>query len=181
MRRGIIYIRKDKTMKIGYFVYSIFIVSIVFLSSCDIFNEDVVIKMDRATFERERNLWNSQDIKNYQFVCDYFSDAGPKGPVRITVKENEEPVIENKNEFSEYIIAESIPEIYDFINGTFDFIETVKNGTYDGHKIRSVTLNITYNTQYHYPVEVDFSTGYVETVDGGAYYTLNISKFLPLD
>jgi hypothetical protein len=137
--------------------------------------------MDRVTFEKEHNLWNSQNIKNYQFVHDYFNDAGPIGPVRITVKENEEPIIENQNEFNKRIIAKNIQEIYDFINGTFDFIETVKNGTYNGHKIRSVTLNITYNTQYHYPVKVNLSTGYVESVDGGAYYTLNISEFLLLD
>jgi hypothetical protein len=168
-------------MKIGYLAGIMVIVLVILPGSCEIFNKDVIIKMDRATFEKERNLWNSQNIQNYQFVYDFFNDAGPIGPVKITVKENEEPIIENQNEFDKYIIAKNMQEIYDYIDGTFDFIATVKNGTYDGHKIRSVTLNITYNTQYHYPVKVNLSTGYVESVDGGAYYTLNIPQFSRLD
>jgi hypothetical protein len=67
------------------------------------------------------------------------------------------------------------------VSRAFDFIESVQNGTYDGHRIRSITLNITYNTQYHYPTKVYLSTGYVESIDGGEYYSLNITEFLELE
>jgi hypothetical protein len=137
--------------------------------------------MDKETFEKERILWDSQNIKNYQFVYTFFNDAGPIGPVKITIRENEMPVIENQDQDQHNdIIAENISEIYDFINGTFGFIETVKNGTYNGPKIKTLALNITYNTQYHYPKEVDFSEGYVESVVGGGYYTLRRTEFKPL-
>jgi hypothetical protein len=145
------------------------------------FNEDnITIKMDKETFLKERNAWDNQKLVNYQFTYNFFNDAGPIGPVKITIKENESPVIENSNQYHNYVIVENISEIYDFVNGTFDFIESVQNGTYDGHRIRSITLNITYNTQYHYPTKVNLSTGYVESIDGGAYYTLNITDFLEL-
>jgi len=156
-------------------IYFIAILSI-FLHSCAIF-DDLEIKMDKKTFDKERSLWYSQNLKNYEFTYDYFNDAGPVGPVKIIIKENEEPIIENSNQYHEYLIAENIPEIYDFINDTFNFIETVKNGTYNGPKIRSITLTITYNTQYHYPTNANLSTGYVESIDGGAYYTLKITDF----
>jgi hypothetical protein len=120
-------------------------------------------------------------LTNYQFTYDFFNDAGPVGPIMITIKENEVPVIENSNQYNKYIIAENIPEIYDFINGTIDFIESVKNGTYTGHKIRSVSLDIIYDNNYHYPKEVNLSTGYVEPVNGGAYYTLKITEFIELN
>jgi hypothetical protein len=136
--------------------------------------------MDKEMFEKERTSWNSQNIKNYQFTYKFFNDAGPIGPVKITIRENEDPIIENPNQYNE-IIAENIPQIYDFINGTFDFIETVKNGTYDGFKIISLTLQISYNFQYHYPKEVNFSEGYAEPVYGGGYYTLKITEFIPMD
>jgi hypothetical protein len=146
------------------------------------FNKDnLTIKMDKETFLKERNEWNNQNLTNYKFTYDFFNDAGPVGPVTITIKEDEIPVIENSNQYNDHIIAKNISEIYDFINGTFDFIESVKNGTYNGHKIKSITLNIFYNTQYHFPTKVDLSTGYVESIDGGAYYTLNITKFFELN
>jgi hypothetical protein len=93
--------------------------------------------------------------------------------VKITVGENEDT--------NDEVIAKSIAEIYDFIGGTFDFIEEVKNGTYSGYKIISLRLQISYDAQYHYPKEVEFSEGYVESVDGGGYYTLKITEFIPMN
>jgi hypothetical protein len=165
-----------------YARFILFALLLVFLNSCgNLFNKDLTIDADKETFEKERALWNSQGIKNYHFIYEFFNDAGPAGPVKITVRENEAPVIENSNQHSEYVVAENIPQIYDFINGSFDFIEAVKNGTYDGFKIVSVTLQISYDAQYHYPREVIFSEGYAEPVDGGGYYTLKITEFVPLD
>jgi hypothetical protein len=133
--------------------------------------------MDKEAFEKERSLWNSQNIGNYQFVYEFFNDAGSVGPIEITIKENENPVIENQDQYNQDVRFKNISEIYDFLNGTFYFIESVKNGTYDGYKIKVLTLIITYNSQYHYPQEVNFSEGYVEAIDGGGYYRLKIKEF----
>jgi hypothetical protein len=156
------------------------IFAVAFLTSCEV-QEDVIIKMDKEKFENERAVWNKQNLTNYQFTYDFFNDAGPVGPIKISIEENEVPVIENSNPYNKHIIAKNIPEIYDFISGTIDFIESVKNGTYTGHKIRSVSLSITYDNQYHYPKKVNLSTGYVESIDGGAYYTLTITEFTELN
>ena len=169
-------------MKGKYLYFFLIGILMIFYNSCDVSNKDnITIKMDKETFLKERNEWNNQNLTNYQFTYNFFNDAGPIGPVTITIKENEIPVIEYPNQNNDHIIAENISEIYDFINGTFDFIESVKNGTYNGYKIKSITLNISYDTQYHYPKEVHLSTGYVESIDGGAYYTLKIINFLELN
>jgi hypothetical protein len=160
----------------------LFVILAIFLCSCENFIENgLTIKMDKETFEKERNLWDNQNLKNYKFAYKYSSDAtGPADhPIKITVTENEEPIIESEDDRLSFRTFQTIPEIYDYINGTFDYVESVKNGTYDGYKIRSVTLDITYNTQYHYPTKVDLSTGYVESIVGGAYYTLEITEFSP--
>jgi hypothetical protein len=162
--------------------FFLFLVSFSILNSCkNIFEDDLLIKMDKETFEKEYEEWKLQDIRNYQFTYEFFNDAGPIGPVKIIIKENELPVIENSNEYNDGIIVENIMEIYDFIKSTFNFIEQVENGTYNGPKIRILTLNIKYNKQYHYPTEVDFSEGYIENVDGGRYYTLKITEFIKIN
>jgi hypothetical protein len=169
-------------MKNKHARFSLFAVLLVFLNSCDIFiGDNLIIKMDKAAFEKERAEWNSQNIKDYQFVYKFFNDAGPVGPVKITIKENEEPLIEFDSEFNQDVPFKSISEIYDFLNGTFDFIESVRNGTYNGYKINSLELKITYDNQYHYPREAAFSEGYAESIDGGGYYHLEIKNFAPLD
>ncbi|MDR0786078.1 MAG: hypothetical protein LBE74_09420, partial [Treponema sp.] len=109
--------------------FFLFLVSFSILNSCEnIFEDDLLIKMDKETFEKEYEEWKLQDIRNYQFTYEFFNDAGPIGPVKIIIKENEFPVIENSNEYNDGIIAENIMEIYGFIKSTFDFIEQVKNG-----------------------------------------------------
>ena len=149
---------------------------VVILSSCNL-TENLIIEMDKKTFEVNRTYWNNQNMKNYQFTYDYFSSSGPLGPVTITIRENNETIIENENEFNQNIIAESISEIFDFISGTFDFIESVKNGSYFGHEIQKISLKIEYHSQYRFPTKVNLSTFYVKDVIGGAYYTLNITDF----
>jgi hypothetical protein len=62
----------------------LFVILIIFLYSCEYFNDDLTIRMDKETFEKELNLWNSQNLKNYKFTYEYFNDAGPIGPIKIT-------------------------------------------------------------------------------------------------
>jgi len=139
----------------------------------------LTIRADKRTFEKERNLWNKQNLKNYKFTYKYFHDAGPIGPVKIMVTENEGSII-IENPYDDYFILKTIPEIYDYISETFDYIESVKNGKDDGHEIRDITLDIFYDAKYHYPTKVHLSTGYVQDIDGGAYYTLEITNFSTL-
>jgi hypothetical protein len=171
--------RSKMKMKTKSLIYMVFL--FMFLNSCDLSKDNLVIRMDKKTFDKEYSAWELQDLKSYQFTYDFFNDAGPVGPMKITIRENEAVVIENMGQDDDLGIAKNIPEIYDFINETFDFIESVKNGTYNGNKIVLLVLDITYNTQYHYPKKVNFSEGYVDNALGGGYYTLEISEFIQLN
>jgi hypothetical protein len=138
---------------------------ILLFHACDgYFKNSLKIVMDKNAFDKEYLAWENQNIKNHQFVYKYFSDAGP---VKVTVRENEPPVVENLNSHGNGNTYDSTPDIYNRVKSTFEFIESVKNDTYDGHKINSLTLNITHDDQYHYPKKVNFSESYEETIDGG--------------
>jgi hypothetical protein len=169
---------KNNILRYGFVLFGVFL-----LHSCDAyFKNGLKIVMNKNAFDREYLAWERQNIKNYQFVYEYFNDAGPVGPVKITVRENEPTTVESLSPYGdENLTLKSIPDVYIRIKSTFEFIESVKNGTYGGYKINSLTLNITYDPQYHYPKEAVYSEGYEEMVAGGGYYTLRITNFTVLD
>jgi hypothetical protein len=170
--------KEQRSMRNNYVCYAAFFLLALF-ASCK-FGDDLIITMDKKTFDSEYSQWQAQNIQDYQFAYRFLNDADSVGPVKITVRENKVASVENAEENNDLSIAKTIPEVYDFIQGTFDFIESVRNGSYDGPKIKILTLKIEYDDQYHYPQKVDFFEGYAPAMDGGGYYTLRISDFTPL-
>jgi hypothetical protein len=154
----------------------------VFLNSCDP-EDNLAVEADRETFERVRAAWVDQNLTDYQFTYIYMSPSiGPFGPFTVTVRENEEPVIETEGRHADNLAFKDIFEYYDYISESFDFIESLRNGTDDGPKVRSVKLNITYNSQFHYPEEAEMSIEYVENIAGGMRrYTLQMMSFATLN
>ena len=148
-------------------------------------SDNLVIKMDKKTFEKERDAWVSQNLKNYQFTYEYFgSSTGPFGPINVTVSENEETIVETlcERSLSGAFMFESICDIYAHIFNLIMFAESVRNGTYDGPwKVSTVIIDVSYNVQNHYPTEVAFSVGYVEDIVGGPGHILTVSEFKILD
>jgi hypothetical protein len=161
------------------YLYCFFIVALcVFQNSC----EPVDIQMDKEKFDRERAAWNSLNLKNYQFTYQHFSaSTGPFGPYTITVRENEETVVENTGRHADNLTFKTIEEVYAYAGRTFELAKSVKDGSYDGHKLRSIIFNITYDAQHHYPTQAELSTRYVDNIVGGANYTLMITEFMLLD
>ena len=148
-------------------------------------SDDLVIIMDKKSFDNEFALWENQILKSYQFNYLFsYSSAVPVGPIKVTVNENNEPIIEKEPDvhFHEYF-NNTIYGIYNYIFSTFNYIESVKNGTYNdsGNKIKKIELKITYDKQYHFPTEANLSTYYSEPVGGGVSYNLKINNFTSLE
>jgi hypothetical protein len=165
-------------MSARYILFGLIIFS--FLSSSCITpekeTEQVIIEMDKKNFEKERSLWNEQNIKSYQYTYEFFSDGyGPIGPLRITVRENEKTIIESEFTHEEHRrIMESIDEIYEFISGT---IEDMGNKKPSYSSVKSKTLEITYDANYHYPTKAEFSVWYTKPMIGGDGYTIKVNNF----
>lgn len=153
----------------------------ILLSSC---NESINVIMDKETFEKEWNLWNEQNIQNYQYIYSFDSpSSGPAIPYKITVRENEYPTIEkiqdNEYEIQEDIIRKSIPEVFDFINNR---IINIENGEFDDAYISAIKLKVSYDEMYHHPKKVILSFDYRKNApDGHGGFIMEIQNFLPLD
>ena len=182
-------------MKTFYYLF-LFLFTYMFVScdSVDItFEEDKDLKEAKGKFETERTAWERQNIKNYQFSYTYDSDACPYKNfiIQISVEENKNPVIidpellptilaSKLTDYPENIPLKSISHIFDLINYNFDFLESVKNGTYDGHDIKSVYIDIKYHPKYHYPTTFDMKIRYADKyIDGGGGFEFQVLEFIP--
>jgi hypothetical protein len=58
----------------------------IFAGSCDIRPAGTAVQFDRATFNREKALWEAQGITGYAFTQIYFPDY-PAGSVRFSIIE----------------------------------------------------------------------------------------------
>lgn len=148
---------------------------------------EIKVDIDRETFEKEYAAWEAQHIENYVFTFDYMGNSlGPIGPATVRVQNNESTILGNQTP-GRVLIVQNIKELFDFIGWTLDNIERSledkdKNKEYP---LKSVTLKVTYNEQYHYPEKVIYSTDhYVKknayiTPGLGSSFEFNVTEFLP--
>ncbi|GHV87756.1 hypothetical protein AGMMS50267_01160 [Spirochaetia bacterium] len=167
-------------------IVSVVLLGWIVFASCEL--NKGVLDFDKATFDREYAAWEASSIQDYRFTQEYFDDAtGPINGVRITVKENTEPVFEIRDKW----ILENVPEegwrwYYSCFKTTISDIYASIAETYTSaqdrvNKGEVATIAITYNTQYHYPEYVMYIIGHRgESVDGGEGWTLKITEFTPL-
>ena len=163
-------------------IYTLLALFIITFTSCENSKyNNVRIEADREAFDKNRKLWEESwrmFYVHYQFTYSFFGSAGPDA-ARVTVREDKESIIESIPDASRLpmLRIESMEDVFNMINYTFEFIESVKNGTHTGHTIRSITFEIRYCEQYHFPKYISLSTGYSQPVDGGGWWTLEISDF----
>jgi len=138
---------------------------------------------DNEIFEREYTAWSKQIINNYQFVYEYRSLHLPfYGPVKITIEDGRESVIEHPYDYIENVPYKSITQIYALLINIFDTIGEIKKGTYSHYKVESVTLRIDYDTQYHYPKNIFYALSLTDKgipVPGSPSVKMEVIDFLP--
>lgn len=130
-------------------------------------DHDVFVKFDNAQFDKNRVLWENANIRNYTYVLSYFSSA--TGPRKDTI-EVVNGVVQNPEEihFYPYTINDIFKKIKDDVNEGYNEKRS---------EVYGVTMNVTYDNQYHFPKEVNYSVSYKTNVVGGAYYDLSVSNF----
>ena len=130
----------------------------------------VYYDFDEDAFHFNREGWEQLNIQNYQFDQFYMSSA--TGPVYETIVVRDGIATTNAGIDQGSAIIGDIPAIYDRI--LTDFNEVKQQEVLP---IYGITVDIKYNEEYHFPEEVDFSTTYKTTVDGGAWYDIKITNF----
>ena len=166
--------------------YLVLVFSMSTILSCSKIPE-IKVDIDRETFEKEYAAWEAQHIENYVFTFDYMGNStGPFGPATVSAQNNESTILENQTP-GRVPIVQNVKELFDFIGRSLDNIERSledkdKNKEYP---LKSVTLKVTYNEQYHYPEKVIYSTDYYVKKNAyitpglGSSFELNITEFVP--
>jgi len=129
------------------------IVSIfVLLVSCNLFTPRVEIKFDLETFNTQRHLWQSSNIKNYSYRLRAEGFFNYDGTIIVENGEyKEDRPSEGSEEFSGYFGRySSIDEIYNWV----DLMYTSNNNKKPdpGHYLEEIL--VVYDEALHIPVEL---------------------------
>ena len=179
-------------MKKKFAIYAVLMLFIAVSASCDNDNSPYVRIADRATFEKQRALWEeswnnnprslsgeSWDYVNYQFTYSFFGSMGPD-KVRVTVRENEDAIIECLLEGArgQILRIQSMGDVFDFLNIGFEDLETIKTNWSYVHK---VIFDIEYCEQHHFPKRASFHVVHTRPGFVGGWWSLDVTDFKRLD
>jgi hypothetical protein len=146
------------------------------------------VEFDRDQFDRERAAWEALNIDAYQYTQN-FASLTPGIPLKITVagdkKVSSEPVNADDEQFLQgengewYCFADTISAIFDRIE--VDIARDAARLENNEADLSGISVEITYDAQYHYPTLVDHRRGYHSTTLIGTSngYTLTVSGFSP--
>ena len=157
-----------------YFRWAGALICCIFVISCDYRPADVAVQFDRSAFNREKALWEAQQLTDYVFTEVYFPDY-PAGNARITVAGNEAVSIEPiESEDDNTLFGETIADIYERIEKDVAYWEEqfrTNSSPYD-----AVNFIISYDEDYHFPKRVQFSI--VEPGLMGGWYSVTVRDFV---
>ncbi len=166
--------------------FVVLVFSMGILLSCSKIPE-MKVDIDRESFEKEYAAWEAQNIENYVFTFDYLSsDIGPNGPATIRVQDGVSSILENQTP-NRIPMVQSIGELFDYIGRTLENLERSieDNDKNKKYPIKSITLKVTYNPQYHYPEKVIYAASHytkksAEVPPGlNSSSELKITEFIP--
>ena len=122
------------------------------LASCDLFTPKVEIKFDRETFNTQRQLWQSSNIKNYSYHLRAVGFIGYDGTIIVENGEyRENRPSEGSDEFSGYFRHySSIDEVYSWIE--LEFTSNNNKKPERGYHLEEIV--VLYDEALHIPVEV---------------------------
>jgi hypothetical protein len=103
------------------------------------------LDIDIGDYENQLNAWNRQDMIDYQLYVRIFDFTGEPTRVVITVKDGI-PESSDPPSYLERGRLSTIPEYFSFIKKKEKEIIDRHKKTTDSH-----TLNLRYNTEFHYP------------------------------
>jgi len=150
------------------------------LVSCDLFAPRVEIKFDRETFNTQRQLWQSSNIKNYSYRLRAVGFLNYDGTIIVENGEyRENRPSDGSDEFSGYFRRySSIDEIYSWIE--LEFTSNNNKKPQSGYHLEEIV--VLYDETLHIPVEVHdiYYTSPGTIIDGTFDYYIDDFKVTPI-
>jgi hypothetical protein len=156
------------------YVLASVIVGCLLLASCHV--EETVEKpvvFDRGTFNEKRAEWQKKGMADYAFAQQVYRNP-PVDWVEFTVKDGK--CINNTN--TGVYIADTIDGIFSYVETEFEKdVKRVKDKDGD---LAGLIVRITYDDEYCYPKEIDYSpsTGKTEPPGGKNGFSVEIKLSL---
>jgi hypothetical protein len=167
----------------GFFMKSILKVLIpalifpVLFISCDFIKLTVYVKFDQETFNEQRQLWQTSNVKNYQYDFSAYGYSGYRGTIFVENGNFKNAVpSEEDSGFFYFMDYSTVDEIYKTIEERFSYYNDTKQSLNDFYYTE---ILIEYDKTNHIPVKVNYI--YNERpfviVDGTFYFYIdNFSK-----
>jgi len=160
------------------------LISLILISCSDSDDSDEIVGLnfDQNAFDRNRQLWEENEISNYTFSQEYSSlsiGTQPKLTSIVLNRELDSIFIQSKNAnnipIEEFIYYGTVEDVFQFIEWSTGYYEDIINSNQSYMKGAEVT--ITYDETYHYPTEIKCRGNYFEIVDGGLSIQIIFSDF----
>lgn len=151
--------------------------------SCDFFiYKKEGLKFNEKSFNTNFKLWHQYKNTSYEFSQEYFDNSrGPMPKIKIEVSDDKlmsSTVISDDIDIDKNNIYffETITDVYEFIEAVEVSCRESINSNHE-NSMYGAEIEIIYDEDYHYPLEVKCTGFYEEGVVGGLSSHLNISEF----
>lgn len=140
------------------------------------------LNFDQNTFDRNRQLWEANEISNYTFSQEYSSlSIGPQPKLTSIVLNREldsifiEPKYAYNTSIEEFTYYGTVDDVFQYIEWITGYYEDIINSNQSDMK--GAEFAITYDETYHYPTEIKCRGNYFEKVYGGLSIQIIFSDF----
>ncbi len=160
------------------------LISLILISCSDSDDSDDIVGLnfDQNAFDRNRQLWEVNEISNYTFSQEYSSlsiGTQPKLMSIVLNRELDSIFIQSKNAnnipIEEFIYYGTVEDVFHYIEWSTGYYEDIINSNQSNMK--GAEFAITYDETYHYPTEIKIRGNYFKTVYGGLSIQIIFSDF----
>ena len=152
----------------------LFVLLSVCIMSCDLFKSTVYVKFDQKTFNEQKKLWQTSNVKNYQYEFLASGFIGYHGTVVVENGnfKNDLPLYEY-SDFKGFMDYSTIDKIYKTIEESFYEYNNTKQSIINDFYYTEILVE--YDRINHIPVNItyDYNTPQMTAIDGTFDYEIN--------
>jgi hypothetical protein len=160
---------------------TLFLFMLLIIVSCNDTDDSTGLVFDQDSYDTNLELWENSGIVDYTFSQEYSSlSTGPQSELTTVVKngaldtiysqssEDEDPI--------EYLVHyETINEVFDYIDSIVESCNEAINSS--DELMDGANIEVEYDDNYHYPIEVRCSGSYPDDYCGGLGTIIFITDF----